>query len=299
MSTRTRRPTAACLIALMFALLLPSAAAADTTSTIGWVRLAHLSPNTPPVDVYLYPYGGRTAQLTLKHVAYGTLSPYESLAPGDYLVAMRAAGDAATADPVISTQVDVAAGRAYTVAGLGTASALTLRVLTDNLDTPAGKVSVRVIEASLHNPTASVGAGGDTLATGLRFPDVSDYQTLAPGASTVHVSTQAGDKTTQLDFAAGSTYTLAVLDGAGDSPRILDLSDATGTSVPPKGGVNTGFGGTAAQPVAASQPTGPTTQPTGPTTQSGHGSVVPAGWGVLLIAVIAAVLFGLSRQRRK
>src|SRR5262249_49500830 len=215
------------------------------------------------------------------------------LAPGNYLVAMRAAGDAATADPVISTQIDVTAGQAYTVAGLGTASALTLKVLTDNLATPTGKVSVRVIEASLHNPTASVDAGSETLATGLRFPSVSDYQTVDPGASTVHVSTQAGDKTTQLNFAAGSTYTLAVLDGAGDSPQILDLSDATGTSVPPKGGVNTGFGGTAAQPVGAAA------QPTATTTQSGHGSVVPAGGGVLRLAAVGAVLFGLSRQRRK
>lgn len=286
MSTRKRRPAAAgCLTALTFALLLPSAAA-GTTSTIGWVRLAHLSPNTPPVDVYLYPYGGATPQLTLKHVAYGTLSPYESLAPGDYLVAMRAAGAAATAAPVISAQVDVVAGRAYTVAGLGPASALTLQVLTDKLDTPAGKVSVRVIEASLRNPTASVDAGGRTLATGLRFPSVTGYQSLNPGASTVHVSTQTGDKTTQLDFAAGSTYTLAVLDGTGDGPQILGLSDATGTSVPPKGGVNTGFGGTAARPA-------------GTPTQTGHGNVTPAGWGVLLIAAIAAVLFGISRQRRK
>lgn len=293
MSARTRRQTAACLTALTFAFLLPPAAgAASTTSTIGWVRLAHLSPDTAPVDVYLYPYGGTTAQLTLRQVAYGTLSPYESLAPGDYLVAMRAAGDAATADPVISTQVDVIAGQAYTVAGLGTASALTLKVLTDNLDTPPGKVSVRVIEASLHNPTASVDAGGETLATGLRFPDVTAYQTLDPGESAVRVSTGTGDKTTQLDFAAGSTYTLAVLDGVGGSPQILDLRDATGTSVLPKGGVNTGFGGTAAQPTGAS------TQPTGTTSRPGHGSVIPAGWGVLLIAAVVAVLFGLSRRRR-
>jgi len=27
------------------------------TNNVGWVRLAHLSPNTPAVDVYLYPYG--------------------------------------------------------------------------------------------------------------------------------------------------------------------------------------------------------------------------------------------------
>ncbi len=283
MSARIRAPLAvAGLIALTFVSSLPAPAVAGTTSTVGWVRLAHLSPDTPPVDVYLYPYGGSTAQLVLKHVAYGTLSPYQSLAPGDYLVAMRGADAAATAKPVISAQVQVAVGQAYTVAGLGTSSALTLKVLADKLDTPQGKVSVRVIEASQRNPTASVNVGDDVLTAGLRFPDVSPYQLLAPGSRAVKVTTQAADKTTQLDFTAGSTYTLAVLDGSGSSPQILGLSDATGTSVAPKGGVSTGFGGTARQ--------------------GGPGSAMPAGWVVLLVAALGSVGlvgFGLTRRRKR
>lgn len=282
MSRRTSRPLlATCLMALMFVSAVPSAVAADTTSTVGWVRLAHLSPDTPAVDVYLYPFGGTTAQLVLKHVAYGNLSPYESLAPGHYLVAMRGAGAATTTNPVISTQVNVTAGQAYTVAGLGAASALTLQVLNDKLDTAQGEVSVRIIEASLRSPTASVSADSDTLATNLHFPNVTAYQTLDPGPRALKVSTQDADATEQLNFSGGSTYTLAILDGAGagSAPQVLDLSDATGTSVMPKGGVNTGFGGTAQH--------------------GGPGSVLPAGWIVLLIAAVGAVGYAGARQRRK
>ena len=278
---RIRRPlAAACLIAVTCAVLPSAAARAATTSTVGWVRLAHLSPDTPPVDVYLYPYGGKTAQIVLKHVAYGTLSPYQSLAPGDYLVAMRGAGAGATTDPVISTQVDVKAGEAYTVAGLGAESALTLQVLDDKLDAPAGKASVRVIEASLRSPSVSISAGGDTVATNLHFPAVTGYQTLDAGPCDLRVATQTAAATTQVDFSADSTYTLAVLDGSGASPKVLNLSDAAGTSTLPKGGVNTGLGGTADQ------------------SSGGGWPVRQTVWGLLLAAGVGTALLAGRRLRR-
>jgi len=45
-----------------------TAATAHHSST-GWIRLAHLSPNTPPVDVYLYSFGNSHAMIVLHHVA--------------------------------------------------------------------------------------------------------------------------------------------------------------------------------------------------------------------------------------
>lgn len=254
---------------------------AGSSSTVGWVRLAHLSPNTPPVDVYLYPFGGNNPEILLKHVAYGTLSPYESLAPGDYLVAMRAAGAAAASNPVISTQVDVAAGQAYTVVGLGALAQLTLQVLNDDLTTQAGKAAVRVIAASLQNPTISVVADTDTIAANLHFPNVTTYQTIDPGPCPLHISTASATQTTDLDFSADSTYTLAILDnGSGAAPKVLDLTDASGTSALPKGGVNTGFGGTAAQQ------------------QSTSGSPQLWVWALLLVAGGTAIVFGTRRLRR-
>ena len=110
-------------------------AEASTTTSFGWLRLAHLSPNTPAVDVYLYSVGKPTALVVLRHVAYGDESPYERVAAGDYTVAMRSAGAAPGSKPVLSTLVDVAGGHAYTVAGMGPLSALRLQVLSDQLST--------------------------------------------------------------------------------------------------------------------------------------------------------------------
>src|SRR5271154_1550391 len=104
-----------------------TAFAGSATSGTGWIRLAHLSPNTPAVDVYLYSFGDSSAQIVLHHVAYGTVSPYEQLPTGEYTVAMRAAGAISTSAAVISANVDVVAGHAYTVAGLGPESGLRLQ----------------------------------------------------------------------------------------------------------------------------------------------------------------------------
>src|ERR1700733_7363415 len=66
-----------------------AASAAPAGASVGWIRLAHLSPNTPAVDVYLYSYGDPSAMTVLKAVAYGTVSPYLKVATGEYTVAMR------------------------------------------------------------------------------------------------------------------------------------------------------------------------------------------------------------------
>src|SRR5262249_56537366 len=125
---------------------------------------AHLSPNPPAVDVYLYSFGNSSAKIVLHHVAYGTVSPYEAVAAGDYSVAMRAAGASATSQPVLSTSVTVKADHAYTVAGMGPKSGLRLQVIDDTLTTPTGKSLVRVIQASAKQQTVKFhcSCGGGT-----------------------------------------------------------------------------------------------------------------------------------------
>lgn len=241
----------------------PAAAAAfasSATTGTGWIRLAHLSPNTPAVDVYLYAFDNSTAEIVLHHVAYGTVSPYEPVAAGDYSVAMRAAGASPTSQPVLSASVTVAAGHAYTVAGMGPESGLRLQVLDDELTTPPGQALVRVIQASLKEQVVNVSLGSTVLASSLKFADVSPYQAVSPGTETVTVSSGGGDASESVTLAAGTVHTLVVLDGA-SGLEIDNLEDASGSGQPPLGGVETGFGGTAP-----------------------HGPASPAPW----LAVIAA-----------
>jgi hypothetical protein len=229
---------------------IPAAAtafASSATSGTGWIRLAHLSPNTPAVDVYLYSFDNSKAMIVLRHVAYGTVSPYESVQAGDYSVAMRAAGASATSQPVLSTSVTIAAGHAYTVAGMGPESGLRLQVLDDDLTTPSGQALVRVIQASLKQQQVKVTLGSTVLAGSLKFASVSAYQAVTPGTETVSVSAVsagAGDANSSVTLAAGTVHTLVVLDGA-SGLEVVSLEDASGSGKPPLGGVQTGFGGTA------------------------------------------------------
>ena len=229
-----------------------SAATASTAATgDGWIRLAHFSPNTPAVDVYLYSFGDASAQVVLHHVAYGDASPYEQVPTGDYTVAMRAAGASATSAPVLSASVDVVAGHAYTVAGLGPESGLRLQVLDDDLTTPPGQALVRIIQASLKQNVVSVSWGGTTLESKLAFGSVTSYQTVSPGTATLLVNGSGRDAHVSVPLAAGTVHTLVVLDGA-SGLQVDDLLDGAGCAVDPVGGAATGFGGIA--PRAPSSP---------------------------------------------
>jgi hypothetical protein len=218
--------------------------AASSSQGVGWVRLAHFSPNTPAVDVYLYSFGDSSAEVVLHHVAYGDTSPYETLATGEYTVAMRGAGAAPTTKPALSASLTVTAGHSYTVAGLGPESGLRLAVLDDQLTPPDAKALVRVIQASLHDHVVTVSYGGSALATSLAFGSVTAYKSVEPETVTVHVAGSSENTSTTITVAAGTVHTLVVLDGA-NGLAIDNLVDAAGSAVVPAGGAATGFGGTA------------------------------------------------------
>src|ERR1700677_5103698 len=146
------------LVAAVLLLATPAvsaAAAAGGAGTAGsgtdasgtaWIRLAHLSPNTPAVDVYLYSFGNPDTRIVLHHVAYGDVSGYLAVPGGEYSVAMRAAGAPANSQPVLSSSTRVSAGTAYTVLAVGQRAGLRLRIFRDDLTTPPGMALVRVVQ---------------------------------------------------------------------------------------------------------------------------------------------------------
>ncbi len=260
---------------------IPAAASASSAATgTGWIRLAHLSPDTPPVDVYLYSFGNSSAQIVLHHVAYGTVSPYEAVNAGDYSVAMRAAGASASSQPVLSTSVTIAAGHAYTVAGMGPKSGLRLQVLNDQLTTPSGKSAVRVIQASLKEQTVKFTCGGQAIVPKATFASVSSYQAIPANTWTMQAIGSGSTATGRYDMAAGTVHTMVVLDGA-SGLELVNLIDAAGAGQPPVGGVTTGLGGTA-----------------------GHGPGSPLPWLAVigagaLIALTGGLRLGRKRLRRE
>jgi hypothetical protein len=243
-----------CVLALGLAGTLAAGASAASAATgTGYLRLAHLSPNTPAVDVYLYSFGNPSAMVVLHHVAYGEVSPYESVAAGEYTVAMRAAGAPASAKPVLSTTVDVVSGHAYTVAGMGPLAGIRLQVIGDSLAMTRDAALVRVIQASMHQTSVTVTAGGKVLGRNLNFTKVTRYKTVHPGTVTITATGTTEHGSAQVTLAPDTIYTVVVLDNAGEL-KIDPLVDSAGSKIAPAGAAATGFGGTAARPGASLLP---------------------------------------------
>jgi hypothetical protein len=214
----------------------------------GYVRLAHLSPDTPAVDVYLKSSSNAVKPQVFKGVAYGAMSQYLRLPAGTYQVAMRKAGAPASTKPVITTEVMVQNGAAYTVAGVGRFADLGLRVLHDDLKLPdPGKSKVRVIQASVKAPVLDVvGKNGKTIADGVQFATTTGYREVNPGRWSVQVEPTGGGKTSVLPctLGAGSVYSLIVLDDKSGGLKPQLHIDAERQGSVPLGGVATGEGGT-------------------------------------------------------
>ena len=222
----------------------PCHSVGGSTANVGWVRCAHLSPNAPKVDIYLYSFNNKTPPMVLKGVAYGDVSDYMPFEGGYYTVAMRPAGAASSSTPILSTSIKVSPDAAYTVAGMGPASGLRLQVLQDRLTAPPGRALVRVIQASLQEHKVTVTDGTQVLARQLTFSSLTGYVAISPGHQTVRVARGSDTAAQSVTLSADSIHTLVVLDKPwGLSVDVLE--DAAGSHAMPAGGPATGLGGTA------------------------------------------------------
>ena len=231
----------------------PAASARTAATQDGWVRIAHLSPKAPAMDMYMYPFGDPEQATVLRDVGYGGVSAYMAVSPGQYTVAMRGFGAPASSAPALTTSFMVGAGTAYTLAALGPDPGLRVEVLQDQMTTPTGRALVRVFQASLKEPVVTVTYGPDVLARQLAFGLATSYTSVVPGTHTVRFSASGSHAGMQVKLAADTVHTIVVLDDS-SGLRVDALTDAVGSQIMPSGGANTGFGGTAPHPPASPAP---------------------------------------------
>jgi hypothetical protein len=238
--------------AVLVSVTSPAASAASTSAAgtqDGWVRIAHLSPEAPAMDMYLYPFGNPRDLIVLRDVSYGDVSAYQTLSPGEYTVAMRGFGAPSSSKPALTTSFMVGSRTAYTVAALGPDPGLRVEVLRDQMTAPAGKALVRVFQAALKQPQVTVSYGSDVLARQLAFGAATSYTAVSPGDQMVRFAAAGADATMPVRLAADTIHTIVVLDDP-SGLKVDALTDAVGSQIMPRGGANTGFGGTAPHPPA-------------------------------------------------
>lgn len=243
----------AAVTALALGALTVAFAPAAGAATGSYLRLAHLSPDTPAVDVYVVSAADPQDRIVLEGVGYGTLSEYQTVSGGTYTVSMRPAGAAESTPPVIATTLTTDEGAAYTVAGVGSFNDLGLTVLSDDLTLPpAGQSRVRVVQASASQPELDISVdGGPSLGEDVPFATTTDYETVSAGQWILRVDGGTGlAATLPLTVAAGSVYSVLILDESDGGLTVVTRVDAVSSAsggVVPTGGVETGAGGTASE----------------------------------------------------
>jgi hypothetical protein len=207
------------------------------------VRVAHMSPDAPAVDIYV---DGNKA---LSNVAFKAVSNYLPLPAGEHRFEVRAAGAPATDKAVIDAKATVEAGKAYTVAATNELAKITPLVLVDDVAAPgAGKAKVRVVHASPDAPAVDVAVkGGPVLINNLAFGKASD--TLTVDAKSYDLEVRPTGTTTValplngVNLEAGKIYTVFA------AGKVANLTAVPVAYTPAQGGgaapaaPSTGFGG--------------------------------------------------------
>lgn len=202
------------------------------------VRVAHLSPDTDLVDVWV------DGTRVLQDVSFKQFSPYLQVPAGDRQVQVVAAGT--TSPAVIDATLTVAEGTSYTVAATGLFAEIGASVFVDDLETTMDKAELRFVHAVPGvDPVDITLLDGTVLfddvafgTAGARLPvDEAAYslQVRLAGTDTVALSfadVAVADDTNYTVFAVGpladgSLDAIVAVDAVGETTTVLDLTPAT------------------------------------------------------------------------
>ncbi|MBL8636867.1 MAG: DUF4397 domain-containing protein [Myxococcales bacterium] len=165
------------------------------------INVVHASPDAPAVDVYL------NGQVAVKALDYRKNTGNVELTAGDYKVELRAAGAAATTNPVYSASISlakdsrtlvVAEGRIADAAGSDTAFRL-LTLPFGQKDT--GSVQIRLLHGSPSAPVVDLAAGNSTLLNDVKFGSASSFAKVSADLSPkTALGVRPGDAAIDLAF---------------------------------------------------------------------------------------------------
>ncbi len=248
-------------LAVLSALAVAPVEAAPTTAAGSAIRVAHFSPDTPPMDVYAAGFDGAES-LVLPKLGFGEVSQYMNLPAGTYAFSMRPQGSPATSTAALRVSASLDDGGIYTFAAFGRSDALETDLLTDDMSAPgAGQARVRIIQGAGDSGPVDVTTSVNPLfAVDAGLGTVGSYASVPAGAVDITASADGvDDVAAQLDLAAGTVSSVVVLDQpTSGGLQVVRVTDGTGTpggtATPtgmPAGGVDTGGGSTASERTGA------------------------------------------------
>ena len=192
------------------------------------VRVAHLSPDAPAVDVLV------NGQRAITGLAFKEVTPYIPLPAAKVRVQVVPAGQ--DAPVVIDAELDLKVGVYYTVASsfiLPQPPRYTRRTPLSRYSPRSRSARVRVVHASPDAPAVDVAVkGGPVLLAGLPFPRASAYASVPAGTYDLEVRA-AGTATVALDLPGvtlepGKVYTVFAVGSLKEGTlTVVPVVDAT------------------------------------------------------------------------
>ncbi|WP_374945701.1 DUF4397 domain-containing protein [Agreia sp.] len=288
-STRLRRLAAtATAVAAAAALTFAGASSAQADEPgKGWVRVAHLSPDTKSVDVKLTALAGGDVVSELDNVAYGAVSDYIYAPQGTYVVSMVPTGSPDSTTPMIQQSVNIVSGQPVTVAAFGRNADLDTTVFPDDLTPPSdGQARVRVIQASTNAKSVDISTTtGMDITKNAAQGTATNYASVAAGPWSLNVTGGSQTSATDVDLPSGSVATLFVLDTAAGGVTLKPVLDSASVGDMPVGGIQTGGGATATEHIG---------------TGFDIGSAAGSGIGIALLGALSLFgAFALVAVRRR
>jgi hypothetical protein len=161
--------------------------AAGAAGATGRVRVIHMSPDAPAVDILV------NGQPAITNLAFKEASPYASLPGGTYGVAVTPAGQPGTV--VLSADLPVTSGQDATVVAVGRVANIGVIALADDNSAPAaGNAKVRFVHASPDAPAVDIAVtGGPVLFSNVAFKESASYAQVPAGTYNLEVRVAGTD----------------------------------------------------------------------------------------------------------
>jgi hypothetical protein len=157
------------------------------------VRVAHLSPDAPAVDVRV------DGALAFAGVPFETITTYAEVPAGTYRVQVEPAGAGGAGPFVIDANLTLDAGLVYTVAATNVLAEITPSVLVDDTAPISGSSKVRFFHGSPDAPAVDIVTGETVLFGNVAFGETSGPITVPAGTYDLEVRI-AGTEITVLNL---------------------------------------------------------------------------------------------------
>ena len=219
-----KEKTVVLFLGLVFTLGAVSGASLNSngeSSEMAELRVAHMSPNAEPMDIFV------NNERIAEGIGFGD-SVNADIESGTYQVRAAPTGEGVE-EASVSKTVNLEAGSAYTTVITNRKINLDMEVLSREMEAPSDEARVRI--AHFSPDLTGLNAELDGLEADLAYREVSTYSTVTPGEYTVEVTEEGiggAEPNQDVTLDEGTVYTAFI---AGDATRdsrglqIISLSD--------------------------------------------------------------------------